>query len=254
VGAAFLATIGGIIATSVVDLGKSTTKKVLSDPSAPLTVRRLPRGSLLDTRVVLPYYVVPRDTLSGPDAVSTSDLRSIGDNTPESADWARAHRAVDGSPQIVNLELRAKTDEPVTVTGINVAVLNKAPRVDGWFVAPVTGCGVETVRLALVDLDAAIPRVAYYENDASPEARHLALSVTRTDAELVQIVARTSKRQVEWQAEVLYSAPDGDGSVLVDDGGEPFRVSTEIGSRAYRYEGQGKVRREPSWDHGITVC
>jgi hypothetical protein len=178
----------------------------------------------------------------------------MGENTAESKNWAAEHHAVDGSPQVVNLELRARSDEPVAVTGIKVHVLKKRPRVDGWFVAPVTGCGVEPVRLALVDLDAAIPRVEFYESDASPEASRLALSVTRTDAELVQLIARTRKALVDWQAEVLYSGPDGDGSVIVNDDGAPFRVSTEIGSTAYKYEGQGKARREPFWDRGIRVC
>ena len=94
----------------------------------------------------------------------------------------------------------------------------------------------------------------FYESDASPEASRLALSVTRTDAELVQLMARTRKALVDWQAEVLYSGPDGDGSVIVNDDGAPFRVSTEIGSTAYKYEGQGKARREPFWDRGIRVC
>ena len=58
--------------------------------------------------VVLPYYVVPKDELSGPDAVSKSDLRSMGENTADSKVWAAQHHAVDGSPQVVNLELRAK--------------------------------------------------------------------------------------------------------------------------------------------------
>jgi hypothetical protein len=254
VGAAFLATIGGILATSLLDLGKSTGKKVLGGSQAPLTVKILPRDSLEDTMVVLPYYVVPRGELPGPDAVGKSDLRSMGENTAESKNWAAEHHAVDGSPQVVNLELRARSDEPVAVTGIKVHVLKKRPRVDGWFVAPVTGCGVEPVRLALVDLDAAIPRVEFYESDASPEASRLALSVTRTDAELVQLIARTRKALVDWQAEVLYSGPDGDGSVIVNDDGAPFRVSTEIGSTAYKYEGQGKARREPFWDRGIRVC
>ena len=112
VGAAFLATIGGILATSLLDLGKSTGKKVLGGSQAPLTVKILPRDSLEDTMVVLPYYVVPKGELPGPDAVGKSDLRSMGANTAESKNWAAEHHAVDGSPQVVNLELRARSDEP----------------------------------------------------------------------------------------------------------------------------------------------
>jgi hypothetical protein len=66
---------------------------------------------------------------------------------------------------------------------------------------------------------------------------------------------------VEWKARVDYSAADGDGSVTVDDGGRPFRVSSETASRGYlaRYSGDPqsprKLERKPEWDgNGITVC
>jgi hypothetical protein len=178
----------------------------------------------------------------------------VVENPAQSSAWARAHDAVDGSPQVVNLELRATTDEPVTVTGIKVTVLERGAPVEGWFVAAVTGCGAEPIRLALVDLDAPIPKVEYYESDASPTAERLAFSVTRTDVELIQLKAKTRDSLVDWQAEISFSGAEGDGSVIVDDHGQPFRVSTEIGSTAYAYEGQGQVRRAPDWDRGITVC
>jgi hypothetical protein len=78
--------------------------------------------------------------------------------------------------------------------------------------------------------------------------------VTRTDPELIQLTARTRKALVTWQAVILYSGPDGDGSLTVDNRGEPFRVSTKIGSKGYQYQGQGKIRRDPFWDRGISVC
>ena len=82
-----------------------------------------------------------------------------------------------------------------------------------------------------------------------------ALALPPLNARLArELIARTRKAFVDWQAEVLYSGPDGDGSVIVNDKGTPFRVSTEIGSTAYKYEGQGKARREPFWDRGISVC
>jgi len=254
VGGAFLATIGAAIATWAIAVGQSTTKKVLGDHHAPLTVRVLPRDALVDTLVVSPYFVVPRARVPSPTAVSAYQLQMIGENAAESTAWAERHGAVDGSPEIVNLELRGKSDEPVTVTGIKITVLARQPRVKGWFVASANGCGVQPVRLALVDLDAAVPRADYYESDSSPKAERLALYVTRTNPELIQLTARTRSALVAWKAAISYSGPDGEGSLTVDENGEPFRVSTEIGSKGYRYEGHGKVRREPYWDRGISVC
>ena len=152
------------------------------------------------------------------------------------------------------LELRSRSDEPVTVTAIRVRDLRREPPLRGWYVAFPLGCGVAPVRLATVDLDAPSPRFDYYENDASPKTDRLVLSVTRTDAELIQMLATTDDALVEWRAEIFYSSAEGQGSIVVGDGGKPFRVSTELGSTGYRYE-PGKAVREPRWDKkGISAC
>ena len=53
--------------------------------------------------------------------------------------------------------------------------------------------------------------------------------MTRTDAELIQMLATTDDALVEWRAEIFYSSAEGQGSIVVGDGGKPFRVSTELG-------------------------
>jgi hypothetical protein len=251
VGGAFLATIGGVIATRVIAFGETTTQKVIGG-SAPLSVRVLPRGTYEESSAIGSYYVVPRTQVAGPDALSKSELTGWQNEASRLA-WARDHGAVDGSTQLIMLELRSRSDQPVTVTAIKVRDLRKEPPVRGWYVAFPLGCGVAQVRLANVDLDAPSPRFEYYENDASPKTDRLVLTVTRTDPELVQMSARTRDALVEWRAEVFYSSADGQGSVVVGDGGKPFRVSTELGSDGYRYE-SGKAIREPAWDKGISAC
>lgn len=256
VGGAFLATVGGVIATRAIAVGESTTKSVLGDgPSAPLIVRVLPRGSLSDTTLIPPYFVVPRTQVSGPAALAAPVRRALIADGTEWSTWAREHGAVDGSSQIVLLELRASTDEPVTVTGIDVAVLARNAPMKGWFVANPTGCGLAPVRLATVDLDAPKPEVGYYKDDESPKTDHLVLSVTRTNQEVIQLIADTKQALVDWRAEVQYSGSDGPGSVVVDDGGTPFRVSSEVGSEGYTFEfASKKIRRRPDWDNGIHTC
>src|SRR5262245_4266498 len=91
VGGAFLATIGAAIATWAIAVGQSTTKKVLGDHHAPLTVRVLPRDALVDTLVVSPYFVVPRARVPSPTAVSAYQLQMIGENAAESTAWAERH-------------------------------------------------------------------------------------------------------------------------------------------------------------------
>jgi hypothetical protein len=253
VGGAFLATIGGVIATRVIAFGETTTQKVLGS-SAPLSVRVLPRGTYEESSAIGSYYIVPRAHLSGPDALSKSDLDGWQNEATRLA-WARDHAAVDGSTQLIMLELRSKSDEPVTVTAIKVRDLRREPPAHGWYVAFPIGCGVAQVRLANVDLDAPSPRFEYFENDASPKTDRLVLTVTRTDAELVQMSATTRDALVEWRAEIFYSSPDGQGSIVVGDGGKPFRVSTELGSDGYRYDfANRRAVREPAWDRGISAC
>jgi len=99
-----------------------------------------------------------------------------------------------------------------------------------------------------MNLDAAPPSVEYYADDTSPPTKRLALSVTRTDPEQVELHAITRNALVEWRARVFYSGPDGDGSLTVDDNGRPFRVTTETSSAGYANEGVGSISREHFWD------
>ena len=122
---------------------------------------------------------------------------------------------------------------------------------DGWYVLS-GGCGGLEVRTAAIDLDAPTPKVDFFDKGI-PE-KQLALFVTNTNIEVIQLQASTEKSTVDWTAEVFYTGPEGDGSVVVDDGGKPFRVTTEIGSDGYSLEiNPTKIIREPSWDAGIQA-
>jgi hypothetical protein len=60
---------------------------------------------------------------------------------------------------------------------------------------------------------------------------------------------------VDWNLELFYSGPDGDGSVTVDDAGKPFRVTTESASDGYEPVSATQVKREHAWDaNGIVAC
>jgi hypothetical protein len=263
VGGAFLVAVGGVIATRAIAFGEKATRNVFGGgDSVPLTVAVLPRESLRDKTLVPPYYIIPRHQAAGPGSLSETERRALMADGAEWSTWAQAHHGVDGSRQIVDLELRGRTDEPVTVTGIDVTVLERRAPVHGWYLARlVGGCGEEALRLAEVDLDAPTPSVTYRSNGMARETQRLLLSVTRTDQEVVQLEANTDKSLVEWRADVSYSAADGTGSVPVN-GGKPFRVSTEIGSKGYEYEVPASggyhyadVHRNHGWDRrGISVC
>jgi hypothetical protein len=251
VGAAFLAGIGGGIAAWTLNTAEETTKKAFAgQPDAPLQIRVARPGTVSSGHPWAPYYVIPQTRAARPPQLTEAELNS-GIAIDE---WARGHGGVPGSPGIVRLQLRAATDEPVIVNAIRVNVVDRTDPVQGWFVAN-PGCGAEPVRIANVDLDASPPTVQY--EGSGPPSRQLTLSVTRTDVELVELHASTRKATVDWTAEVFYSGPDGDGSIVVDDAGRPFQVTTETQSEGYRrsFDGDAKLVREPGWDEtGISAC
>jgi len=255
---AFVGGIGAAVFAMARNAGESATKKVFAgSPGAPLQIRIEPAGTFISSHLWAPYYVIDKKSLSGPKAMSKTELTELRDKSWVDEAWAKEHGGMAGSPQVVRLELRGKSDEPVTVTAIQPEVVSARPPLKGWYIAAPSGCGVETIRFATIDLDASPPTVGYFKDDASPQARHLALFVTRTDAEQIELWASTRKATVDWRAKVFYSGPKGPGSVTIDDGGQPFRVTTETSSDGYKGNpvGDQLVTRNHSWDErGVSSC
>jgi hypothetical protein len=249
--------IGGIATAFIAGLGgwlfgwfRSTAEEAFAGP--PLSVRVVPPGEFTSGHTFAPYYVVPSDRFSSPAALAPADAQSLADDPS----WALDHGGMAASPEIVRLELRARTDEPVIVNPVRIDVVRTAAPVSGWFVAS-PACGVEPVRVASVDLDAS-PPAATYINERGRETGTLAVSVDRQDPELLELQVHSTRGEVDWTAEIPYSGADGTGSVEVDDDGEPFQVTTERGSAGYRplFGGSGEVefQRKRAWDRGIVAC
>ncbi len=249
----FVVAVGGALANWTIGGAEHATKKVLQGTKAPLTVRVLRPGTYGSGHVYAPYYIVPTARVADPTALPKADLGHS--ETFFDYAWSLEHGAVPGDPQVVRLELRGRGDEPVTVSGIRALVVGRTAPVAGWYVAD-PACGPEPVRLATIDLDAGVPKVEYWD-DSGPH-KDLAVSVTRSDLELIELHASSKRSTVDWRAQVFYSGPEGEGTVTVDDGGKPFRVSTESASAGYRPDfagGKPKLVREHSWDkNGITAC
>lgn len=256
VGAAFLAGVGSGIAAWVVS---ATKEAVRGGPGLPLQIRVARSGTFFSGADFAPYDVIPVSRVAGPAVLTRAQLiDQVGDEGVVDFGWAQEHGGVAGSPQVVRLEIRARTDEPVTITAIKAIVLRRRPPVDGWYVVS-PSCGPEPVRAAEVDLDAPVPNVVYTSADGSTQGKELAFTVTRTDLELIEIHAVTRSERVAWRAEVFYSGPNGDGSIAVDDGGRPFVVTTERRSAGFSPDSRAgralKLRRRHDWDRvGIQAC
>jgi hypothetical protein len=252
--AAILGAIGvgvvGFITASTTDFLKSTAERTFGGPA--LSARVVPSGDFEPAHPFAPYFVVPSSSAQSPTALSEADTTRL----VEGDEWALENRGVAGSPQVVRVELRGKSEEPVIVEAIRVDVVSASDPVSGWFVAN-PGCGVEPVRVVNVDLDASPPDVTYFA-ETGELVESLALRVTRTDPEILEFHASTARSAVDWTAEVLFSGPDGADSVQIDDGGDPFHVTTETASEGYRAllvaSGGVSFHRERAWDQGISAC
>ena len=252
IGAAILASVGAGIAAWILNGAESATKNVLGGSGgAPLVVHVARPDTFTSAHAFAPYYVVPGSQVSSPTELPAEELK--GDE-PFDFTFAERHGGIAGSPEIVQLRLSASGDEPVTINAIRIKVVRRASPVQGWYaVAP--GCGGSLIRIADIDLDKPSAPIRFFAKGS--EQKQLALFVTRTDVEVIQLWARTRTALVDWTAEVFYSGPKGDGSVTVDDNGRPFRVTTETASEGYQlaFTGGQKVQRMPDWDKtGIVAC
>lgn len=252
IAAAFIASIGGGLGAWAFQATKDKTGDIL-DTSAPISVRVAPAGTFIAAWPGGETYVFPSSVGEGPDVLSSADRTAAW---RLSWGWAAERGGVAGSPQIIRLQVRGKGDEEVSITRISARVVQRSEPVKGWFLRTSPGCEAEQVRTAKIDLDSPNPAVLYYTSFATGESKTLSLTVTRVDAEQIELLARTRQSTIDWEVEVFYSAPDGNGSVVVDDSGKPFRVTAETASKAYGVGKDGEAFRMPESDGTQleTVC
>jgi hypothetical protein len=257
IAAAFLASIGAGIGARTLTGAESVTKKALAGSSAPIEVRVMPHGSFFGGTPIGQYYVVPKSDTSSPNDLDPAELSGDSGDNPFNFALSERHHGVEGSPQIVRLQIHAKGDEPVTINAVKIHVAKRAAPIKGWYVVS-GGCGGLAVRTAEIDLDSPMPVAHFLDKFGAPSAKHMTLFVTRTTIEQIELQASTRKSLVDWTAEVFYAGPDGEGSLTVDDGGQPFRVTSETASDGYTLsfvDARKVIEREHSWDgSGISMC
>lgn len=190
-------------------------------------------------------------------ALVTDPARTVADLTADDVEafgwYATTHGWSDVATAVHAIRLEFRTDEagPVVIERIVPRLVARAAPKTGWFIAR-GGCGVLPIRRAGLDLDAPTPTVTPRAADG---ARLAKLFVTRDEVEILQVEAVTERHYVEWVLDVEYSASSGTGSLRIDDDGAPFKLSSEVGSAAYRLDWQTRsFERHPAWDDGIDMC
>ena len=223
-----------LLVICVLAAGAYAVKTLLLDgdetaAAARLSVTVMPPGTFDSAHPYAPYYVVPRTRFGSPSDLTRAARNSLV-TRPESA---LSKGALPGSPQIVRLSLRARSDDTVTLVGVRPRIVSDARPLRGWFTA-LPGCMVEPIRRAKLNLDSRRARTRYVGAD-DRSSRTLSIDVERTSPQVIELQASTRRRRVAWVAELTVENTDGDAStVVVDDGGEPFRVTSERSSRSYQ--------------------
>jgi hypothetical protein len=242
--AAFLLLAGGAYAVKTLLLDDEDAA------AARLGVTVLPPGTFASAHPYAPYYVIPRKRFRDPSALT----RLARNNLITKPESAVSKGAMAGSPQIVRLSLRAVSDEPVTVDAVRARVISDARPLRGWFTAE-AGCQVEPVRRARLNLDRTRAAARYVGADER-SSKTLSLAVSRTDPQVIELHAATRRHRVAWVAELTVRNADGDPSTItVDDGGKPFRVTSERSSRSYRpIYGQSGIIGYARQDAGFEDC
>ncbi len=194
----------------------------------------------LQVEVVTDPDVIQTLTAHNPIFVIQRPIEAIG--PPPNGDdergrfrWAKAMDGVDALATVVRLVISGRGSAPVTVHSLEVEKVETTQSLAGTLVT-YTGQGAgQPVRYFAIDLDREPAEVKYLLNGNEKAA--FPYRVSQSELELFDIYASTSRNHIAWRLRLHYTAEDGQGSVVIDDGGEPFRT-TAMASAAF-WEGRG---------------
>lgn len=254
------AKIGGVLLVALVVMlvayelhgSDNAADVVVGPPPARVTV--LAPGTFQASHVFAPYYVVPDTRVSSPAKLSRAATNRFV-TRPEAA---LAKGAQSGSPQIVRLQLRSTTSDPVTLEGVSADVVSDARPLKGWFTAQ-PACSLHRVRVARVSLDGP-RRGVHYVDAKGVSSRRLSLPLDRVRPTVLELQASARAHRVAWTARLAISRGGAPAqTVTVDDHGAPFRVTSARSARGYAptfgATGISGFTRDRAWDGGrITGC
>lgn len=161
-------------------------------------------------------------------------------NEPDAPGWVGALGAVSSGSQFIELALQGTGGETVVLKGLNVRVVgSEAPLAWNDFATGVGCGGGVTTRAFAVNLDAGRP-------DVAPQGgqRDFPYKVSESDPEVFQISAKASARYVSWYLELEWSSGGREGTLRIDDHGQPFRTSGAKGRPSFHYPMGGASKWE----------
>ncbi|MFJ9341218.1 helix-turn-helix domain-containing protein [Streptomyces sp. NPDC101733] len=153
--------------------------------------------------------------------------------------WARAQRAVHAGTQIVEVTLHGKGEGAVVLEGLEVRVAARRTP-PAWNVYRMSqGCGgALTPATFAVNLDAPRPLArGVAGNDAGEPlpAPTFPMRVSAAEPVVLRVEAATTGCDCDWYLDLRWSGPEGSGTLRLDDGGPPWRISASGGRPAYGF-------------------
>jgi len=175
--------------------------------------------------------------------VPPGDNASASDPDYGTIEWAAAHKAAQagiyssgqGKGRIL-VTVKGYDRGPVTITALEFHVVyRQSTPLDGRVLS--NSCGGETIaRYVEVDLDADPPRIGKSSADVTTWSQSIdttplrfPYNVSDSDTENLLLIASTSG-YVEWTADLSWSNGAASGRLTIDNHGQPFRTSNQVGN------------------------
>jgi transcriptional regulator with XRE-family HTH domain len=177
-------------------------------------------------------YLVDREPADVPEPPPAQDAE----------EWAGDLDAVYGRTRVVEATLRTNGPTPVTIDAVHVRLADRAEPLPWNVYNTNPGCGgALTVAKFAVDLDEQRPRPVATEGFDGETMETLAApllpyQITPADPLLLRMEATTATCDCTWYLEVDWSSRTDQGTLRIDDGGRPFRVSAVVGNTPYAYD------------------
>nr|WP_239148857.1 helix-turn-helix transcriptional regulator [Streptomyces sp. SID12501] len=161
---------------------------------------------------------------------------------PDARGWVTALGGITGGQQMLALTVQGTGKATVVLEALHVRVVEKSapPAWNDYSMGVGCGGGVETTSFK-VDLDAGRPSVS-----TKAGQRDFPYKVSESDPEVFYVFADARTHNVSWYLELDWSSGEEQGVVRVDDRGNPFRTSGNVGRPAYDYPlGSSEWGRDP---------
>jgi hypothetical protein len=186
-------------------------------------------GYLRNAAYLPPGFVIPRP-------INELDAPPESYRLEDRYKWAYTRGGVDANTTEYDIVVQGRSASPVIIEGVRVNVLSRRPPVQGVHIRDQGGDLVD-VRALSIDLDKDPPELSL-QDGYEGKKWNFPLQVSETEIEYIHVFAGTEKYDVEWTVSLDYSANDKRYSMIIDNGGKPFRTTSAKGLRTYYPEGK----------------